>query len=179
MNTIEVADDDIPSAVDDVHVVLTKPKLNDVCPTTQALDNVLDRMRQRCDGFVSRGSSFALKAILQILSNEEPLTLTGISQRLERTPGSTKDYLSWLADVDLLNVRQKRYCFADPVLRLWVRLHGHATPPNEEDLAREVQEYAVSRFPYMEPGSVSRNQPVSAENQPTNRDRAWNLVEID
>ena len=121
----------------------------------------------------------ALKAILQILSNEEPLTLTEISRRLGRTPGSTKDYLSWLADVDLLNVRQKRYRFADPVLRLWVRLHGHAIPPNEEDLAREVQEYAVSRFPYMEPVPVPRNQPVSRADQATDRDRPWNLVEID
>ncbi len=122
----------------------------------------------------------ALKAILQILSKEEPLTLTEISRRLGRTPGSTKDYLSWLADVDLLNVRQKRYRFVDPVLRLWVRLHGHAAPPNEEDLAREVQEYAVSRFPYMDPVPISRDQPVSTtEDQTTDRDHSWDLVEID
>ena len=121
----------------------------------------------------------ALKAILQILSREEPLTLTEIARRLGRTPGSTKDYLSWLADVDLLNVRQQRYRFADPVLRLWVRLHGRAVPPNEEDLAREVQEYAVSRFPYMESVPASRSQPVSTEEQTADLDRSWNLVEID
>ena len=46
----------------------------------------------------------ALKAILEILAEEEPLTLTEISQRLQRTPGSTKDYLSWLEDVDLVVV---------------------------------------------------------------------------
>ena len=44
----------------------------------------------------------ALKAILEILAEEEPLTLTEIAQRLQRTPGSTKDYLSWLEDVDLI-----------------------------------------------------------------------------
>src|SRR5256886_1303966 len=44
----------------------------------------------------------ALKAILEILAEEEGLTLTEISQRLQRTPGSTKDYLSWLEDVDLV-----------------------------------------------------------------------------
>ena len=44
----------------------------------------------------------ALKAILQVLSEEEPLTLTQIAQRLDRTAGSTKDYLSWLQDVDML-----------------------------------------------------------------------------
>ena len=46
----------------------------------------------------------ALKAILEILADEEGLTLTEISQRLQRTPGSTKDYLSWLEDVDLVVV---------------------------------------------------------------------------
>ena len=56
----------------------------------------------------------ALKAILDILAEEESLTLTEISQRLRRTPGSTKDYLSWLEDVDLVVSRQKRYSFTDP-----------------------------------------------------------------
>ena len=65
----------------------------------------------------------ALKAILDILAEEEPLTLTEISLRLHRTPGSTKDYLSWLEDVDLVTARQKRYTFTDPLVRLWVRLH--------------------------------------------------------
>ena len=46
----------------------------------------------------------ALKAILEVLSEEEPLTLTEIATRLRRTPGSTKDYLSWLEDVDLIGV---------------------------------------------------------------------------
>jgi hypothetical protein len=68
----------------------------------------------------------ALKAILDVLAEEEPLTLTEISHRLHRTPGSTKDYLSWLEDVDLVTSRQKRYSFTDPVLRLWVRLHCRA-----------------------------------------------------
>src|SRR5690606_9904078 len=40
----------------------------------------------------------ALKAILGVLAETEPLNLTEISQRLSRTPGSTKDYLSWLED---------------------------------------------------------------------------------
>ena len=44
----------------------------------------------------------ALKAILGVLADIEPLNLTEIAHRLHRTPGSTKDYLSWLEDVDLL-----------------------------------------------------------------------------
>ena len=44
----------------------------------------------------------ALRAILDVLAEQQPLTLTQIAQRLHRTPGSTKDYLSWMLDVDLL-----------------------------------------------------------------------------
>jgi hypothetical protein len=91
----------------------------------------------------------ALKAILEILAEEEGLTLTEISHRLQRTPGSTKDYLSWLEDVDLVVSRQKRYSFADPLLRVWVRLHCRAAAPSEDDLAREVHRYALPRLPPM------------------------------
>jgi len=91
----------------------------------------------------------ALKAILEILAEEEGLTLTEISHRLQRTPGSTKDYLSWLEDVDLVASRQKRYSFTDPLLRVWVRLHCRASAPSEDDLAREVHRYALPRLPSM------------------------------
>ena len=89
----------------------------------------------------------ALKAILEILAEEEGLTLTEISHRLQRTPGSTKDYLSWLEDVDLVTSRQKRYSFTDPLLRVWVRLHCRASAPTDDDLAREVHRYALPRLP--------------------------------
>ena len=89
----------------------------------------------------------ALKAILEILAEDEGLTLTEISQRLQRTPGSTKDYLSWLEDVDLVTARQKRYSFTDPLLRVWVRLHCRPSPPTEDDRAREVHQYALPRLP--------------------------------
>jgi hypothetical protein len=89
----------------------------------------------------------ALKAILEILAEEEGLTLTEISQRLHRTPGSTKDYLSWLEDVDLVTSRQKRYSFTDPLLRVWVRLHCRPSAPSDDDLAREVHRYALPRLP--------------------------------
>ena len=89
----------------------------------------------------------ALKAILDILAEDEGLTLTEISQRLQRTPGSTKDYLSWLEDVDLVASRQKRYSYTDPLLRVWVRLHCRAWAPTEDELAREVHRYALTRIP--------------------------------
>ena len=93
----------------------------------------------------------ALKAILEILAEEEGLTLTEISQRLQRTPGSTKDYLSWLEDVDLVTARQKRYSYTDSLLRVWVRLHCRPTAPTEDDVAREVHAYALPRLPAQKP----------------------------
>ena len=88
----------------------------------------------------------ALKAILDVLADSEPLTLTAIAQRLDRTPGSTKDYLSWLQDVDLIACDRKRYRFSDPILRLWVRLHGGPAAPDDERVATEVQIYAMERL---------------------------------
>jgi hypothetical protein len=103
----------------------------------------------------------ALKAILEILAEEEGLTLTEISHRLQRTPGSTKDYLSWLEDVDLVASKQKRYSFTDPLLRVWVRLHCRTTAPSEDDLAREVHRYALPRLPQTsDPGSTPTPAPA-------------------
>jgi hypothetical protein len=103
----------------------------------------------------------ALKAILEILSDEEGLTLTEISLRLQRTPGSTKDYLSWLEDVDLVTSRNKRYSFTDPLLRVWVRLHCRPTAPTDDDLAREVHRYALPRMPQSTPSEPPKPAPQS------------------
>lgn len=118
----------------------------------------------------------ALKAILDILADEEGLTLTEISHRLRRTPGSTKDYLSWLEDVDLVVSRQKRYSFTDPLLRLWVRLHCRPVEPTEEDVVREVQNYALTRVPTREtvPALAYAGVDVSPEER-----KSWGIIEID
>jgi hypothetical protein len=115
----------------------------------------------------------ALKAILDVLAEEEPLTLTEIALRLRRTPGSTKDYLSWLEDVDLIVSRQKRYSFSDPILRLWVRLHCRPAPPTDEDIAREVHAYVLSHLPQLEPPS-----PALALTAP-GPEKSWGIIEID
>lgn len=117
----------------------------------------------------------ALKAILDVLAAEEPLTLTEISLRLRRTPGSTKDYLSWLEDVDLIVSRQKRYSFTDPMLRLWVRLHCRPTPPTEEEIAREVHAYVLARLPQGEPSFALAGAAASE----TEREKPWGIIEID
>ena len=119
----------------------------------------------------------ALKAILEVLAEEEPLTLTEISLRLRRTPGSTKDYLSWLEDVDLIVSRQKRYSFADPMMRLWVRLHCRPAPPTDDDVVREVHTYVMSRLPAAEPeGALA----LAGVGEPSaERDKNWGIIEID
>ena len=120
----------------------------------------------------------ALKAILEILAEEEGLTLTQISGRLQRTPGSTKDYLSWLEDVDLVTSRQKRYSFTDPLLRVWVRLHCRASAPSEDDLAREVHRYALPRLPPPQPREPALA--MATAGGPSDEDRkAWGIIEID
>jgi hypothetical protein len=113
----------------------------------------------------------ALKAILEILAEAEPLTLTEVAQRLHRTPGSTKDYLSWLEDVDLIVSRQKRYSFSDPLLRLWVRLHCRPVPPSVDEVAREVQAYAMARLPLAEPAHA-----MAAAAAGDRKD--WGIIEI-
>jgi hypothetical protein len=114
----------------------------------------------------------ALKAILDILAAQEPLTLTEIAVRLQRTPGSTRDYLSWLEDVDLVTGRQKRYSITDPLLRLWVRLHCRPEPPTDDIVGQEVQQYALARLPLAaEPALVG----ARAEGER----KAWGIIEID
>ena len=117
----------------------------------------------------------ALKAILEVLAAEEPLTLTEIALRLHRTPGSTKDYLSWLEDVDLIVSRQKRYSFADPLLRLWVRLHCRPAPPTDEDVARELHAYVLTRLPHAEPALALAGTAEAV----TEREKSWGIIEID
>jgi hypothetical protein len=118
----------------------------------------------------------ALKAILEVLADHEPLTLTEIALRLKRTPGSTKDYLSWLEDVDLIVSRQKRYSFTDPMLRLWVRLHCRPAPPTDEDVAQEVHSYVMARLPQAEPAMAIAG---SAPDDRDRSDKPWGIIEID
>jgi hypothetical protein len=116
----------------------------------------------------------ALKAILDVLAHEEPLTLTKIAVRLRRTPGSTKDYLSWLEDVDLIVSRQKRYSFADPMLRLWVRLHCRPTLPTEEEIATEVHAYVLDHLATSEPALA-----MAGTTAPEAAEKSWGIIEID
>lgn len=104
----------------------------------------------------------ALRAILDVLAEQQPLTLTQIAQRLHRTPGSTKDYLSWMLDVDLLTVDRKRYTVTDPLLRLWVRLNNGPQAPGDAQVARETQRYALERLSALPQAPVAAARPASS-----------------
>jgi len=104
------------------------------------------RLRESYEFRLHRARGYgALKAILGILADDEPLNLTEIAGHLHRTPGSTKDYLSWLEDVDLIAMHGKRYAYEDPLLRLYVRLYCRPVPPTDADIVREVRAYAQGR----------------------------------
>ena len=88
----------------------------------------------------------ALKALLQILAEEDGLTLTQAASRLHRRPSSVQDYLRWLIDVDLLVIREQHYFYRDTVLRYWVAYTSRGIEtdgfPNTDDLRRLVAELA-------------------------------------
>jgi hypothetical protein len=119
----------------------------------------------------------ALKAILGILAAHEPLNLTEIAHHLHRTPGSTKDYLSWLEDVDLVTCRSKRYSYEDPLLRLYVRLYGRPTPPTDNEIVREVQGYAQGKLSPVIARPVPESAAVTVAEGYSRRDSG--IVEID
>ena len=123
----------------------------------------------------------ALKAILGILADDEPQNLTEIAQHLLRTPGSTKDYLSWLEDVDLIAMQGKRYSYVDPLLRLFVRLYARPVPPTDAQVVHEVRAYAQSKLPTLAAaGAVARAaSAATAADRTIDADRASGIIEID
>jgi len=158
------------------------PGASDVVSALAALIAPDGRLAQQCafsyELRLHRARGYgALKAILDILAEEEGRTLTEISQKLHRTPGSTKDYLSWLEDVDLVSARHKRYSYTDPLLRVWVRLHCRATVAGEEDVAREVHRYALPRVPQQpEPALVMASAGATLIEEER---KDWGIIEID
>ena len=117
----------------------------------------------------------ALKAILGILADDEPQNLTEIAHHLQRTPGSTKDYLSWLEDVDVISMHGKRYSYNDPLVRLFVRLHARAVPPTDADIVREVRAYAQERLPQAVPAAAV----MATADRAADGERASGIIEID
>jgi hypothetical protein len=121
----------------------------------------------------------ALKAILGILADDEPQNLTEIAQRLLRTPGSTKDYLSWLEDVDLVAMQGKRYSYVDPLLRLYVRLYARPVPPTDAQVVHEVRMYALAKLPPLVSAGTAAAVASLAPDRAIDGDRPSGIIEID
>ncbi len=85
---------------------------------------------------------------------------------------------TWFSSLFFLTIasRQKRYSFTDPLLRLWVRLHCRPTAPTEEDVVRDVQQYALGRVPQPEPATALAYAGIDAS--PEER-KNWGIIEID
>ncbi len=69
----------------------------------------------------ARGESL-LKAILKVVSQNEPLRLTEVARRIYRSGPVTKSLLERLVEVDLVVRKDCTFDFANPVLKLWCRL---------------------------------------------------------
>ncbi len=79
-----------------------------------------------------------LKALLQVLAEEEGLPLSEVARRLRRGASATREYLRWLMEVDLVIEEDGRYYYRDPVLRFWVAYTSRGIEvdafPRREDL---------------------------------------------
>jgi DNA-binding transcriptional ArsR family regulator len=62
----------------------------------------------------------SLKAILQVLSDEDGLTLTEVARRVRKGAPTVREYLRALEAVDLVIEASDLYRYKDPVLRYWV-----------------------------------------------------------
>ena len=80
-----------------------------------------------------------------------PARVDEVARRVDRTPGSTRDYLRWLEEVDLIASRERRYGFVDPLLRVWTRIYWRGTPARDVDVEREVDRYLETLAPFEEP----------------------------
>ncbi|MFH1064168.1 MAG: hypothetical protein V1729_03750 [Candidatus Woesearchaeota archaeon] len=69
----------------------------------------------------ARGESL-LKAILKVVSQNEPLRLTEIARRIYRSGPVTKSLIERLIEVDLLEKQDNTFRFSNPVLKVWCRL---------------------------------------------------------
>ena len=79
--------------------------------------------------------------MLRVLAQEQGLKLTEVARRLNRTAGSTRDYLRWLEEVELVRALEKRFYFVDPLLRLWFRIYESGVIPDEALVGGEVTDY--------------------------------------
>jgi hypothetical protein len=85
-----------------------------------------------------------LKAILQLMAEEEGFRLSEIARSLRKAPGAVRESLRSLTEVDLVEERDRIYRYRDPVLRFWVAYTSKGIEidafPRREDLAGLVSD---------------------------------------
>lgn len=138
------------------YVTALTERLRDLAPTSEAADvegveqafllETLSRQgqiygycRYLYDISLQKARGYGLlKALLQILAEEEGLSLSELAGRLRRQASATREYLRWLMEVDLVIQEEKRYYYRDPVLRFWVAYTSQGVEvdafPRREDL---------------------------------------------
>ena len=86
--------------------------------------------------------------------------------------------MTWLEDVDLITVTQKRYSFTDPLLRLWWSALP-SMPAVSRGLGIEVQNFALARLPRSQPQTTSATSGSSSSDAvvPVANRKAWEIVE--
>ncbi|PKO20826.1 MAG: hypothetical protein CVU38_18030 [Chloroflexi bacterium HGW-Chloroflexi-1] len=75
---------------------------------------VYDLSLQRARGYGT------IKTILQLLAEEEPLSIARVARRLRVSDPTAREYLRWLLEVDLIQEVEGGYAHRDPVLRFWI-----------------------------------------------------------
>jgi AAA+ ATPase superfamily predicted ATPase len=105
---------------------------------------IYDFCRYIYDVSIQRARGYgALVAILQLLAEEEGLTIAEIARRQKVTAATARDYLRWLKEVDLIVEREGEHYYCDPVLRFWVANVAAgveiAGPPRREVLEEMVR----------------------------------------
>ncbi len=105
---------------------------------------IYDFCRYVYDVSIQRARGYgALVAILQLLAEEEGLTITEIARRQKVTAATARDYLRWLKEVDLIVEREGGHYYRDPILRFWVANVAAgieiAGPPRREILEEMVR----------------------------------------
>ena len=105
---------------------------------------IYDFCRYIYDVSIQRARGYgALVAILQLLAEEEGLTIAEVARRQKVTAATARDYLRWLKEVDLINEREGGHYYCDPVLRFWVANVAAgieiAGPPRREVLEEMVK----------------------------------------
>ena len=82
---------------------------------------IYDFCRYIYDVSIQRARGYgALVAILQLLAEEEGLTIAEVARRQKVTAATARDYLRWLKEVDLIVEQGGGHYYCDPVLRFWV-----------------------------------------------------------